>query len=123
MHGVLGDDERSRQRDDAAHAGPADEERVRPRRSPHALFGTRTHQEEAGEEHPHEAKHDHGDEGRATDHSDQAGGHLATERVTMIVRACRPISRNTELSSRNAMLRQVSRSAIRDCAVCRIGDL
>ena len=41
----------------------------------------------------------------------------------MIVRACRPISRNTELSSRNAMLRQVSRSAIRDCAVCRTGDL
>ena len=41
----------------------------------------------------------------------------------MIVRAWRPISRKTELSSRNAMLRQVSRSAIRDCAVCRIGDL
>ena len=41
----------------------------------------------------------------------------------MIERACRPISRNTELSSRNAMLRQFIRSAIRDCAVCRIGDL
>ena len=41
----------------------------------------------------------------------------------MIQRACRPISRNTVLSSRNAMLDQLVRSAIRDCAVCRIGAL
>ena len=41
----------------------------------------------------------------------------------MIPRACRPISRKTELSSRKAMLRQFIRSAIRDWAVCRIGAL
>ena len=41
----------------------------------------------------------------------------------MIVRACSPMSRNTPLSSRNWMLRQLSRSAMRDWAVCRIGAL
>ena len=41
----------------------------------------------------------------------------------MIQRACSPISRNTVLSSRNAMLDQFIRSAIRDCAVCRMGAL
>ena len=40
----------------------------------------------------------------------------------MIVRACRPISRNTLLSSRKAMLRQFIRSAMRDCAVWRTGE-
>ena len=43
--------------------------------------------------------------------------------AAMIERACRPISRKTALSSRNWMLRQLSRSAMRDCAVCRIGAL
>ena len=41
----------------------------------------------------------------------------------MIQRACRPISRKTEFSSRNEMVRQFSRSAIRDVAVCRMGAL
>ena len=91
---------------------------------PPPASGARPHQQVAGEEHPHEPQHDHGDEGGSRT------PRRPCRRVTsppnaspMIERACRPISRNTALSSRNAMLRQFSRSAIRDCAVCRIGDL
>ena len=40
-----------------------------------------------------------------------------------MARAWRPISRNTVFSRTNAIVRQLSRSAIRDCAVCRIGAL
>ena len=40
-----------------------------------------------------------------------------------IHRACRPISRNTVFSSRNEIVRQLSRSEIRDEAVCSTGAL
>ena len=37
--------------------------------------------------------------------------------------ACRPMSRKTVFSRTKAMVRQFIRSAMRDCAVCRIGAL
>ena len=42
---------------------------------------------------------------------------------SMIHQACRPMSRKTVFSRTNEIIRQLSRSAIRDCAVCRTGAL
>ena len=123
VRGVLRDDERRRQGDHAAHAGPADEEGVGPAEVARRLRA-RAAPGSSGRRTPR----------RAAARSPRRGWPQHTAAIApvvssppnaspMIVRACRPISRNTELSSRKAMLRQFIRSAIRDCAVWRIGDL
>ncbi len=72
--GVRGDDEGGRQRDDAAHAGPAEQEGVGPGR---VVAGERVgaglHQQVARREDPDQAQHDHGDQGEAADRDDPRG--------------------------------------------------
>ena len=48
---------------------------------------------------------------------------LVFEMPSMTVRSSRPISRNTAFSSRNAIVRQLVFSAMREAAVCSFGDL
>ena len=53
----------------------------------------------------------------------RAGEISLSATPSRIQRACSPISRKTVFSSRKAMVRQLMRSAIRDCAVWMIGAL
>ena len=67
----------------------------------------------------------HGDEGGGADRDDPA--RTRARRCPDVRRRChcawRPISRKTVFSRTKAIVRQFIRSAIRDCAVCRIGAL
>ena len=124
--GVVGDDERRRQRDHAAHAGPAEEEGVGPRRS---LAGQRVgpgaDEQRSARGRPRPAA------ARCT--ATRVAAQTATIRPPRQRRCRRRRRRASGPGARSAGRRRSRagrrssassiRSAIRDCAVCRIGAL
>ena len=81
VRGALGDDEGRGQRDHAAHPGPAQDERVGPRRTVPAGPRPRPDQQVARGEHPRQPQHDHGHQGGRAHQRDPARREVAVAHV------------------------------------------